>query len=962
MKNNSIEIGNKIHGFIVKQIENAPLIASQNIIFEHERTGAKLLFMKNKDENKSFSISFKTPALDDKGKPHIFEHITLSGSKKYPEPELFTPLANKSFNTYMNAFTANTITSYPLASLSEKQLLSLAEFYMSGLFEPLIYQEPKLLDREGFRYELKDKDDDLKISGIVYSEMKGAYTHLRETYLNTLRSSFENSLVAHDSGGIPDEITKLEYKEILEFHKTYYHPSNSFIQLYGNLDYTKFLKFIDDEYFSKYKKKEIFIEKGKIKPYTKTKNFRYEFPAEKSQEPRKNTNITYTFVLNEITKENTMNLMILSELLNSKNLPFMQNMEKKLNGYTAYSYVDLDKPTPILVFALYSADEKDENIFKKIVDESIETIIDNGIEKDIFDATINEIKLQTLLQLEDKDLGVNSSTSNAIFWSTFDSLNYYKIFEEVLEKINEKTLKNLCKKYLNKNKHRAIASTVLIAGKAEKNLKKEKETLKNLKNNLNYYKTNKLIAKTKDFENWCSKPASEEIINKFLNVKIKDLENIESKLIINEEIINNTKIISTPLNIGKLSSVKIILDISTLPIKHLQASSLYLDLLGELDTENLNKEELSIKNKMYNSNSSIYLNQEYDINGKAMYQLVISWIGEHKYIKNAFEIIKETLLKTKTSDISAIKNELQKLIAKLKISFKTDSLNYQKIRCQANFDEISAYKNHINGVSMNDFITYMLNLCEDEPYSITDIFNKTLKNLLNSNNAIIQIISDEKNIKKAQNECLSFLKTLDDTKNEKVNYKQLLLHNKSEAYINGSDVHHNIISAKTPNYSGKNIVISNLINDMFLLPELRLAKGAYGAYSSLQRFTSTIYTYRDPNIEESFNIINKLPEFLENLNLTQKEIDNYIIGAYSSLIPRGGAITLARTYQNFYIKNILNADIVKMQTEAKATTLQDVKDFSKVIQEILDNSNKSSSGQLEKLKKSNLFESFVSID
>ena len=255
------EVGQVVSGFKVQEIGNMEIIDSKTVLFEHEKTGAKLIFIQNKDTNRAFDISFKTPAFNDTGVNHVLEHITVSGSQKYPMKNVLFTILNQTYSTFINAFTAQNFTTYPVSSLSEDQLLKLTEVYLDCVYHPSVYNDKNIFKREAWRYEMADSKADLNISGTVYNEMKGALGNISTAAsYNGLKTLFPNSTQSTVSGGDPDKVKDLAYEDVIKTHNTYYHPSNSLMVLYGNVDYQKFLKMIDDSYLSKYDKKDINIE------------------------------------------------------------------------------------------------------------------------------------------------------------------------------------------------------------------------------------------------------------------------------------------------------------------------------------------------------------------------------------------------------------------------------------------------------------------------------------------------------------------------------------------------------------------------------------------------------------------------------------------------------------------------------------------------------------------------------
>lgn len=231
-------VGDTVEGFTVKSVSRFELLGADVVLFEHDKTGAQVMYLANEDTNRVFEITFRTPAETEMGVSHVFEHATLDGSKKYPSKELFFNLSYQTYNTYMNAATYSVMTTYPVASLSEAQLLKYADYYTDSCFNPLIAEDPSLFDEECWRYALDSADGDLTIAGTVYSEMRGAYTLDSASSFNFLKTLFPGSTIGNCFGGNPAHIPEMSNDDIVAYHEKYYHPSNSLTCLYGSFEVT----------------------------------------------------------------------------------------------------------------------------------------------------------------------------------------------------------------------------------------------------------------------------------------------------------------------------------------------------------------------------------------------------------------------------------------------------------------------------------------------------------------------------------------------------------------------------------------------------------------------------------------------------------------------------------------------------------------------------------------------------
>ena len=209
-------------------------------LFRHIVSGARVLLIDNDDKNKVFSIAFRTPPADDTGVAHILEHSVLCGSEKFPSKDPFVELAKGSLNTFLNAMTYPDKTVYPIASCNDKDYHNLMHVYLDAVFHPNIYRKEEIMQQEGWHYEMNDKDDELKFNGVVYNEMKGVFSSPDDVLARRIQSSLlKDTPYAFESGGDPDAIPELTREGFLSFHSRYYHPSNSYIYLYGDVDFEK---------------------------------------------------------------------------------------------------------------------------------------------------------------------------------------------------------------------------------------------------------------------------------------------------------------------------------------------------------------------------------------------------------------------------------------------------------------------------------------------------------------------------------------------------------------------------------------------------------------------------------------------------------------------------------------------------------------------------------------------------
>ena len=939
------QVGDTLSGFTVKQIVPMDALGATGVVFTHEKSGATLLYLASADTNRSFDITFRTPALDDKGKPHVFEHITICGSQKYPDANMFFPFANQTYSTFVNAITYHGMTSYPVASLSETQLMTMMDYYLSGVFQPLLYTEPKLAQREAWRYELTDADADMNIAGTVYSEMQGALTLSAQSRNNNIAALYAGSATAYESGGVPEHIRTLTYEELVEFHDTYYHPSNALITLYGDLDIARFLEYIDGEYLADFDKKDIHVEMGAVEPYTETKYAEYEAPVEKDAPTKNASEIYYSVALNGADMYDTFALTVLADVLLQESSPVMRALRASLPEAQVSGYVNFDSPSaPYLTFSAAGVDPEDRDAFVEAVDEGLKTLDADGISQDALDSVLATGKLSLLTTQEDKDLGVDASLAISLCWTYFNSLEYYPVYEKVLQEMNAQSADALIKAYITNNAHRAVSVTKPVAGLAEKNAAALAEKLAQHKASLSASDVDALVQSSADFIQWGNTPASNEVISKIVDMDVSSLPEEQRQYAITDETVDGVRYMGAVADVRGVCYGTIMLDGSTIPVGNLQDAQLCLLLLGQLDTKSHSKEELSTLITRYLSNFSASLDASAGYNGDGYYAAAVSWIGLQEDAQASMALVKEILFETDFSDTATIQGILARMRADFANGLDGSALNIQLGRCAAMGNDYFAYREYISNYDLYAHEQTLLELAKTDPAALTARLEAARALLLNRQGATVMCAGREEAVAAYEKGISDILSGMTAEKREAVDYASLRIPKRNEGIVNNSTVHMNVLFSDYANYSGKDAVVNMLINDTYLLPQLRNALGAYGAYSTLSRTSAFLYTYRDPNLAGSYEIFAALPEYLRTAALTQEDVDSYIIGSYSSLSRPDGLLSGAVQAMTDRMLGASEQMRLQWMKDAKATTAEDVAASAQTWEALVQNGARSASG------------------
>ncbi|HIW22229.1 MAG TPA: insulinase family protein, partial [Candidatus Dorea intestinavium] len=382
----------KLNAYELEKEKDIKGISTKGYLLRHKKTGAHVLIMKNDDKNKVFSIGFRTPIKNSTGVPHIMEHSVLCGSKNFPAKDPFVELVKGSLNTFLNAMTYPDKTLYPVASLNDADFQNLVHVYLDAVFYPNIYQHEEIFKQEGWNYHLDDEEGELTYNGVVYNEMKGAFSSpegvLDRVILNTL---FPDTTYANESGGDPEVIPSLSYEEFLDFHRTYYHPSNSYIYLYGDMDFEEKLRFIDEKYLADFDEINPHSEIAIQKPFAKVveKTIPYSIASEESDEDA--TYLSYNKVIGTNLEEKLVLAFEIIDyvLLSSPGAVLKKALIEAGIGSDIFGGYDDSTLQPLFSIVAKGANLADQEKFIRVIEETLNSLVKEGLNEKSLQAAIN---------------------------------------------------------------------------------------------------------------------------------------------------------------------------------------------------------------------------------------------------------------------------------------------------------------------------------------------------------------------------------------------------------------------------------------------------------------------------------------------------------------------------------------------------------------------------------------------
>ncbi len=959
-------IGDVVDGFVVTNVGRFDLIGCDTILYKHIKTGAQVLYLANEDTNRVFEIGFKTPAETNTGVPHVFEHSTLDGSEKYPSKTLFFNLSFQTYNTYMNASTYSFMTTYPIASLSEDQLLKYADFYTDSCFNPMVTTDKSIFDEEAWRYSL-DENGDLTIEGTVYSEMLGSYTRETASSYNFKNTVFPGSIAGNSSGGDPDHIPEMTWEDLVRYHEEYYVPSNSVTCIYGKFEnFDAFLELLDS-YFSRYDKTTYdFVDAG-YTPITEPVEKTYEYAVEATSNTDKSSTVYYGYVLGDLSEEELAVVDLLSTLIGDSSSVLMENLKTTIPYGSFGCYIDFTGPEDILYFYANNINEEDAKVFKQTVDDSIVYVYENGFDQDAVDAIIAAFKLSIMLTTEDSEIGINTIPNILYYWAgmgnLFGYMNYIDSIDNFNTYVQDGTFIAAIKKYILDNNRTALATTKAVAGLKEEKDAALKEKLAQIKASMS---AEELQAIASSIEEDVEEDNTAVYVKRLQAITVESLpEEYRIYDITDETGSDGIRRIFAQCDTNDIGYATLMLNTDWIEKDMLHFFKLYIDLLGELDTSKHTRTQLStlINRYLYNCTikSSVVDNDEND----EYYPFIrISFIALDEDMKDAYDVVGEILFDSQF-DVKRVSDTVSNLKQSLKTTINNASYNVIIYNMLSTADESLAYYSYLNYLDYYNFLDAVSLALEENPNAVIASLQYIQQNLNNSYKAIVAFAGSEESYENHTAVANAFVSSLDHYEVPTQEYKFDKM-GKSLALIVDSNVNFNFMFASYKDmgleeYTADLDAISSLINDTYLLPMLRDQYGVYGAYTAAADAGIYLYTYRDPNIQETFDVYSKLPAFMESLDtLDQETLDGYILSSYSSYATPTGELSGALSAILNHISNIPQEKKTEYMQELKSITAEKVSDYASAYKALVENGIYATSGGASAIDKySDMYEDIL---
>ena len=925
-------------------------VQSDGFILRHKKSGARIAILSNNDDNKVFYIGFRTPPEDETGVPHIIEHTTLCGSKKFPVKDPFIELAKGSLNTFLNAMTYPDKTVYPVASCNDQDFKNLMDVYLDAVFNPNITKYEEIFKQEGWHYELTGKDDELKINGVVYNEMKGAYSSPDEVLSSQIyRSLFPDNTYSKDSGGNPEYIPKLTYEAYLDFYHKYYHPSNSYIYLYGDMDVVERLEWLDKEYLSLYDYKKVNSEINKQPAFDEIKNVEAQYSITMDDSQENKTYLSYNRVVGDTLDEMLYQAFDVLDyaLVSSPGAPVKQALIDAGIGDDVYGSYDAGILQPVFSFVAKNANASQADEFESIIENTLKEVVKTGINKEALLAGINSSEFK----FREADFGQFPKGLlfglNCLDSWLFDDMKPFihleclGTFAKLRKAVDTDYFEKLIQEYLLDNTH---GSSVTVKPKRGLGNEREEALAKELsdyKASLSDEEIKKLIEDTEHLKKYQEEPSSDEDLRKLPMLTRADMKknamafsNIEDELL-------DVKVVRHDIESNGIDYISFLFDAGDFAQSELGYLGFFTNALGLVSTEKYSYTDLANATNIYTGGISTGTASHPDIKDRNnfVFKFEVKLKVLEKNLDKALELMEQMLLTSDFTDTKRLGELVAQIKARLQANLSSSGHLVAAMRSMSSFSRYALYQDELKGIAFYRSICRIEKELSESPKSVSDKLAAIAKKLFARNRMLISFTGNNEaygNAKPSLEKVIAGFDKMSAVGNQ----AEVHFNTAKEAFIDASQIQY---VAKTGDficegyeYTGALRLLRIILSYDYLWINVRVKGGAYGCMNTFLRSGESYFvSYRDPNLSDTLDVYDRIPEYIKSFSPDERDMTKYIIGTFSALDTPMNPEAKGSRSLSAYLEGITYEQIQKERNEILNAQPEDIRRLADLVEAVL---------------------------
>lgn len=934
--------------------EALPDIHSEGYLLRHKKSGARIMVISNDDDNKVFHITFRTPPSDSTGVAHILEHCTLCGSDKFPSKDPFVELVKGSLNTFLNAMTFPDKTMYLVASCNDADFANLMHVYLDAVFHTNIYKKEEIFCQEGWNYHLESPEDEITYNGVVYNEMKGAFSSAEDILEGEIiHALYPDTPYGFESGGDPECIPDLKYEDFLDFHRKYYHPSNAWIYLYGNMDICERLEWLDREYLSDYDQIAVDSAIAVQKAFEAPREIHRSYSISMSETEEDNTYLSWSASVGKSTDVELTTAFSVIEyaLLSAPGAPLKQALLDAGIGKDILGSFDSSIQQPIFSVTAKNANPSDKDEFLRIIRQVLEDAAERGMDEKALLAGINSSEFR----FREADYGpypkglmYGIDLMDTWLYEGADSFAYVKqldVYAALKKKVGTGYFEELIRRYLLDNTHAAV---VLVEPEKGLTAKLEAEAAKKLaayKASLTAEEIAGLVEKTEKLRLFQETPSTQEELEKIpmlerkdISRKIREFSNIPLSW-------GKTEALWHEVSTNGIAYLDLLFDLKCVPEEDLPYVGILRYVLGMIDTENYSYGTLFNEINMQTGGISMGLLSFPDAREENKIQTMFSVSARTLYEKTdfVFDMIEEILFRSKLEDTKRLKEIIAEQKSRVQMRITSAGHSAAVTRAMSYFSEASAFNDLVGGIAFYKFLEELEQNFEEKK----DILVKKLRSLaaciFRQDTLAVSVTAEKAGLARLEERVQKLAGQLAADQMDAA-CCQLAKGKKNEGFQTSAKIQY---VARTGNYrkagfayTGALRILKVILSYEYLWVNVRVKGGAYGCMSGFGRNGDSYFvSYRDPNLRKTNEVYENVPQFVEQFTVDERDMTKYVIGTISELDTPLTARAQGLRSLNAWYCHVSEEDIKREREEILDASAEDIRALAPLMRAILADGN-----------------------
>lgn len=938
---------------------------SEGCLLKHKKTGARVTLLLNDDENKVFYIGFRTPPTDSTGVAHILEHSVLCGSEHFPVKDPFIELAKGSLNTFLNAMTYPDKTVYPVASCNDKDFKNLVHVYLDAVFYPNIYREEKIFRQEGWHYELESPEEELKINGVVYNEMKGAFSSPDDVVEREIMNSlYPDITYGLESGGDPDVIPELTYEDFLSFHKKFYHPSNSYIYLYGNLDALEYLEYLDKEYLGSFDSLQVDSEVGKQEAFKAPQNIRKQYSVMEEETAEGNYYLTYNVSMgSSLDRELYAAMDILDYVLcSAPGAAVKQALIDKGIGKDVYTTLENGIGQPYFSIIAKNADEDQLKEFVETIEETLKEQVRKGLNKKALLAAINYFEFKyreadygsyprgLILGLQALDSWLYDETK------PFLHIEANETYGKLKASIDQGYFEGLIKTYLLENHHKTILVVEPVPGLTTRKDQALAEKLKAYKASLTREQIEQIVEKTHGLLAYQEEEDSPEALATIPLLKREDMKKEAAPYVNEVKKAGKTTLLYHNVFTNGIGYLNLVFDLKKVPERLLPYVGILKSALTMVSTKNFGYGELFNEINIHTGGIQTVVNTYTNAENMKEYKATLEIRAKVLYEKRdkALELMKEILLTSDFEDTKRLYEIICEAKSRMQASMTGAGHSTALIRTLAYFSPTAVFSEKISGIPQYRLLEELEKNFDEKKQQLTADLKELIRYIFRPENLLVDYTAVPEGLKGLSEEIEKFVPDLITSELREEGFT-LKAEKKNEGFMTAGQVQYvcragNFADKGLP-YTGALKVLKVMMGYDYLWNQVRVKGGAYGCMCGFYKNGDGYFvSYRDPNLQKTIEVYENAAQYIKNDKLDERMVTQFIIGAISELDTPMTPATKGLYSMGGYLTGLSMERVQKEREELLATTRETLCGLYKYVQAFMDGENLCVIGNGEKIK------------